>query len=62
MPVHYEIELFGDTIGILTIPQDPDSGEVIVGDQPTLVRFSFENVCYTGNLDTINNRLTLTEL
>ena len=60
-PIHYEVTYGTDVIGILTIPGD-EQGDIILGDDPLLVRYTHNNVCYTGDLDTINNRLVLTIL
>ena len=62
-PIHFEVEYDDGTfLGILTVPQDPDTGAIINDSTPLLVRYIHNDVCYTGNLDTINNRLSLTEL
>jgi hypothetical protein len=64
VPVHYSVIIDGDVIGILTVPSDPVSGEGMVAttddDSPLLVTYLYLNECYSGILDTTNNRLTLT--
>jgi hypothetical protein len=62
-PTHFEVSIDGDVYGILTIPGDQATGDYIADtDEPLVVRYIFDNICYVGNLDVFNNRLTLTEV
>ena len=61
-PITFEIIFGTDVIGILTIPHDADTGDMITGPDPLEVRYMIGNVCYSGNLNSNNNILVLSEI
>ena len=62
-PVHFQVYIDTSLVGVLTIPGDEQSGNIISDvDEPLVVRYILDGVCHEGNLDIFNNRLTLTEV
>lgn len=62
-PIHFQVYIDTTLLGVLTIPGDEQSGNVISDvNEPLVVRYMFDDICYQGNLDIFNNRLTLTEV
>lgn len=57
IPEHFDVILFGLSIGILTVPRIPE-GSIMENDNID-VHYTYNNNCYTGNLDEENNRLSL---
>ena len=62
-PIHFQVYINTTLSGVLTIPGDVDSGNIISDtSEPLVVRYILDGVCHEGNLDIFNNRLTLTEV
>ena len=60
-PKTFTVYIDQQVVGILTIPHDAESGDMITDATPLEVRYLINNVCYRGNLDAISNILTLSQ-
>ena len=62
VPKTFEVIIDLNVVGLLTIPHDADTGDLISDSTPLLVRYLVNNTCYTGNLDSNNSILVLSEI